>query len=105
MEKYQISERRACELNAVDRSSYRSYPFGPDVAFIDAVAFLGGFQLSAATLVQFRSVDLDPAPDATGVDEQNTFQRHLGHVRKGDRKPQASPNASEDDIARIVTPF
>jgi putative transposase len=26
MEKYQISERRACELNAVDRSSYRYEP-------------------------------------------------------------------------------
>jgi hypothetical protein len=25
---------------------------------------------------------LDPAPDATGVDEQTTFERHLGHMRK-----------------------
>ena len=29
MEKFQVSERRACELNAVDRSSYRYEP-GPD---------------------------------------------------------------------------
>ena len=57
-------------------------PFYPDVGFIDAVACIGAFQVSAAALVQFRPLDLDPAPDATGVDEQTTFERHLGHVRK-----------------------
>jgi hypothetical protein len=48
---------------------------------------------------------LDPAADATGVNEQTTFERHLGHVRKGDRKPQVPPHAPENDIARMVTPF
>jgi hypothetical protein len=48
----------------------------------DAVAFIGAFQVRAATPVQFRLVDLHLAPDATGVDEQTTFQRHLGHMRK-----------------------
>jgi hypothetical protein len=72
---------------------------------IDAIAVVGLFQVRAAAPVQFRPVDLDPAPDATGVDEQTTFERHLGHVRKGDRKPQVPPNAPENDIARIVTPF
>ena len=80
-------------------------PFDPDIAFIDAIAFIGPFQVRAAALVQFRPVDLDPAPDASGVDEQTTFERHLGHVRKGDRKPQVPPHAPENDIARIVTPF
>src|SRR5215467_11531830 len=80
-------------------------PFDPDVGFIDAVALIGAFQVSAAALVQFRSVDLDPAPDATGVNEKTTFERHLGHVRKGDRKPQVPPHAPENDIDRIVTPF
>src|SRR5215472_9072092 len=62
-------------------------PFYPDVGFIDAVASVGMFQVSAAALVQFRSVDLGPAPNATGVNEQTTFERHLGHMRKRDRKP------------------
>ena len=57
-------------------------PFDPDIGFIDAIAFVGAFQVSAAALVQFRSVDLDPAPDTTGVDKQTAFERHLGHVRK-----------------------
>ena len=61
--------------------------------------------MSAAALVQFRSIDLNPAPYATGVNEQTTFERHLGHVRKGDRKPQIPPHAPENNIARIVTPF
>jgi hypothetical protein len=39
------------------------------------------------------------------VDEQTTLQRHLGHVRKGNRKPQVPPHTPENDIARIVTPF
>jgi hypothetical protein len=30
---------------------------------------------------------------------------HLGHVRKGDRKPQVPPHAPENDVARILTPF
>ena len=51
-------------------------PFDPDVGLIDAVAFVGAFQVSAAALVQFRPVDLDSAPDATGVNEQTTFERH-----------------------------
>ena len=59
--------------------------------------------VSAAAPIQFRPVDLDP--DATGVDEQTTFERHLGHVRKGKRKPQVPPNAPENNIARIGTPF
>jgi hypothetical protein len=80
-------------------------PFDPDVGFIDAIASIGWLQVSAAALVQFWPVDLDPPPDATGVDEQTTFERHLGHVRKGDRKPQVPPHAPENDIARIVTPF
>jgi hypothetical protein len=80
-------------------------PFDPDVSFIDAIAFVGTFQVSAAAPVQFAPVDLDPASDATGVNEQTTFERHLGHVRKGDRKPQLPPHTPENDIARIVTPF
>jgi hypothetical protein len=32
-------------------------------------------------------------------------ERHLGHVCKGDRKPQVPPHTPENDIARIMTPF
>src|SRR5215467_15711661 len=80
-------------------------PLDPDVGFIDAIAFIGPFQVSAAALVQFRPLDLDPAPDATGVDEQTGFERHLGHVRKGNRKRQVPPHTPENDIARIMTSF
>ena len=79
--------------------------FDPDIGFIYTVAFIGTFQVNAAALVPFRSVDLDPAPDAARVDEQTTFERHLGHMRKGNRKPQVPPHTRENDIARIVTPF
>jgi hypothetical protein len=50
-------------------------PFDPDVGFIDTIALIGPFQMSAAALVQFRPVDLEPAPNATGVDEHTTFAR------------------------------
>jgi hypothetical protein len=73
-------------------------PFYSDVGFIDVIAFIGPFQVRAAAPVQFRPVDLDPAPDASGVDEQTTFQRYLGQVRKGDRKPQVTPHAPENDM-------
>jgi len=73
--------------------------------FIDAIAIIGPLQVSAAALVQFWPVDLDPAPDPTGVDQQTTFQRHLGHVRKGNRKPQVPLRTPENEIARVVTPF
>jgi hypothetical protein len=56
-------------------------PFDSDVGLIDAIALIGAFQVSATAPVQFRNIDLDPAPDATGVNEQTTFERHLGHVR------------------------
>ena len=59
-------------------------PFDPDIGFIDAVASVGVFQVSAAALIQFRPIDLGPTLDATEVDEQTPFERHLGHVRKGD---------------------
>ena len=74
-------------------------PFDPDVGFIDTVAFISAFQVRAAALVQFRPVDLDPAPDATGMDEQTTFERHLGHVRKGNWKPHGPPHTPENNIA------
>jgi len=48
---------------------------------------------------------LDPATDATGVDEHTAFERHLGHMRKRDREPQVPPHTPENDVARIVTPF
>ena len=57
-------------------------PFDPDLGLIDAIAFINPFQVRAAAPVQFRPVDLDPAPDAAGVDEQTTFERHLRHMRK-----------------------
>jgi hypothetical protein len=44
------------------------------MSFINAVALIGGFQVRPTALVQFRPVDLDPAPDATGSDEQTTFE-------------------------------
>jgi hypothetical protein len=44
-------------------------PLYPDVGFINAIAFVGAFQVSASALVQFRSIDLNPAPYATGVNE------------------------------------
>jgi hypothetical protein len=43
---------------------------------------IGNAHRLASTIEGFRPVDLDPAPDATGVDEQTTFECHLGHVRK-----------------------
>ena len=73
--------------------------FYSDIRLIDAIALIGPFQVRAAAPVQFRPVDLHPAPDATGMDKHTAFERHLGHVRKGDRKPQAPPHAPENDIA------
>jgi len=59
----------------------------------------------AAAPVQFRPVDLDPAPDTTGVDEQTTFESHPGHMLKMRSETLVPAHAPENDIARIVTPF
>jgi hypothetical protein len=75
------------------------------IRLVDAEAFVGRPQVRAAPLVQFRAVDLDPAPDATGMDEQPALERHLGHVHERDRKPQVPSHAPEDDVARIMAPF
>jgi hypothetical protein len=71
-----------CPVESTARYKISVLSFGPDVGFIDAVAFIGAFQVRAATPVQFRPVDLHPAPDVTGVDGQTPFQSYLGHVRK-----------------------
>jgi hypothetical protein len=39
------------------------------------------------------------------MEEQATLERHLRHVGKRDREPQVPPQAPEDDVSRIVTPF
>jgi hypothetical protein len=62
------------EIDGLPCGIYRSVqisvlPFDPDLGFVDAVVLIGAFQVGAAGLVQFRPVDLDPAPDATAVDE------------------------------------
>src|SRR5262249_48209130 len=55
-------------LTELDRPSplYRSRPY---------VAFVRGFQMRAATLVQFRCVHLYPAPDATRVHRNAPFRQ------------------------------
>ena len=94
-----------CPVESTGSVQISVLPFDPDVGLINAIARIGAFQVGAAALIQFRPVDLDPAPDATGMDEQTTFERHLGHVRKRDRKPRVPPRAPKNDVARIVTPF
>lgn len=61
--------------------------------------------MRAAASVQFRAVELDPAPDAAGMNKPSPFQRHLSHVRKGNAEPQVPPHTPENDVTRIVTPF
>jgi hypothetical protein len=46
-------------------------------------------------MLAFRPVDLDPTPAATGVNEQTTFERHLGHMRKGDGTSGTTARTSE----------
>jgi hypothetical protein len=81
-----------CPVESTASVQISVLPFDPDIGFIHTVAFIGPSQVRAATPVQFRPVDLHPAPDATGVDEQTAFERHLGHVRKPDRKSQVPPH-------------
>jgi hypothetical protein len=69
------------EINGLSGGIHRSVqvavlPFYADVGLIDAIAFIGPFQVRATAPVQFRPVDLDPAPDTTGVDEQTTSPPH-----------------------------
>ena len=53
-------------------------PLDPNVRFIHPIAFVTRFQVRAAALIQFRAIDLDPAPDTAGVDEQATFDAISG---------------------------
>jgi hypothetical protein len=79
--------------------------FDPDIGFIYTVAFYWSVSGEGGNACPVPPVDLHPAPDATGVDEQTAFERHLGHVRKRDQKSQVPPHTPENDLASIVTPF
>jgi hypothetical protein len=61
--------------------------------------------MSPAAFVQFRTVDLDPPPNATGADVQSSFLCHLRHLRHGNRIPQIPPHAPQDDVTGIVSPL
>src|SRR3954471_3225069 len=61
--------------------------------------------MMATALIQLRPVDLDSAPDATGIDGQSALVCHLCHVRERDRVPQVPSHAPHNDVARIVAPF
>jgi hypothetical protein len=63
--------------------------FHLDIGFIEPPALVGRLQVSPATLVQFRTADLDPSPNATGIDSQSALERHLCHMRERDWVPQA----------------
>ena len=58
-----------------------------------------------ATLVQLRTVDLDPSPDATGIDSKSTLDRHLCHMRERDWIPQVPSHAPHDNVTGIVAPL
>ena len=79
-------------------------PFDPDVGFVDTVACIGAFQVSAAPLVQFRPAALDPTQmqlefmsRARSSAISAIWEKEIGNLRYH--------HTSENDIARIVTPF
>src|SRR3954447_1289576 len=54
------------------------------------------------TLVQFRPICLNPAPDATGIGEQASFSHELSHMGIRQRVPQIPSNRRDDHLARIL---
>src|SRR5436190_19656197 len=61
--------------------------------------------MTPTTLVQLRTIDLDPLPDATGIDCQSAFCRHLCHMHERDWVPQVPSHAPHDNVAGIVAPL
>ena len=78
--------------------------FNLNVGLIQAPTLTGWLEMTPAALVQFRPVDLDPAPNTTRADGQTSFRRHLRHLRHRERITQIPPYAPHDDVARIVSP-
>jgi hypothetical protein len=59
--------------------------FNSDVCFIYAIALRGRLEMGSATLLQLRAVDLNPPPDAAGIDGQPSLPHQLGDMRISER--------------------
>jgi hypothetical protein len=93
-----------CPVESTARYKYRSCPLFRDIGLIDAIAFINPFQVRPMAPIQFRPVDLDPAPGAAGVDQQTTFECHLGDMRTiGPPKLQHFPQ-QDFAYAKLVCP-
>ncbi len=73
------------------------------IRLVGAVAFVGRLQMGAAALIQFRSIDLHPPPDATGVHFHAALRQQLGNVFVGEWISQVPPHAENDHLARELT--
>lgn len=61
--------------------------FDLDVRLIDPPAFANWLEVRSASLVQFRRVLLDPAPEAAAVHPEAALLHHLGDMCVRQRKP------------------
>src|SRR5215471_11896027 len=79
--------------------------FHPNVSLIHPPGAIGGLQLLATTLIQFRRIALDPSPDGSVVGSQAALGEKFLDVPIGERKSQISPNRTGDHRGFEVAPF
>lgn len=61
--------------------------------------------MRSAALIQLRTIDLHPAPDATGVNRHAAVRQEFGHVLVGQGISQIPADAQQDHLAREMAPF
>src|SRR6516165_4119857 len=75
-----------------------------NISFVDSIRLVGRLQVGTAALLQFRSVDLNPAPDAGSVDGKTTLRHDRRHVPIAERKAQVPPHTKKDNLAFVMSP-
>jgi hypothetical protein len=98
------------EINSLPAGIYGSVKkplpsFDVDIRLIQPPTPVCPSQVPTAALIHFRTEHLNPSPNAAGRNCKSTLGCHLGHVRQRNRVAQIPPNAPQNNVATIVTPF
>ena len=76
-----------------------------NVRFVDPPGAVGWFQFPPASLVQFGSEALHPAPNGSVVSRQTSFREQFLDVPIRKREPQIPTDCANNDLGFEVPPF
>jgi hypothetical protein len=76
-----------------------------DERLIDPVGVISYLTLGPATLVEFRSIALDPSKDRRMINHHPTLLHQLFHIPIAESVAQIPPHGTEHDVGLKVAPF